>query len=317
MVGKLIKKVIISVLIIVFANLQSFANVRNQEHLLQLDSPRPVTLLVGLKAFELAQQEAPTIAGRKIIEINRTGNWVDAVKKTHAQQIIVKQNSGFVGLYTREGALIRAIEMQDGSNPIQQEAMAPLVEEYQYKEVQDKLGYQTGGLIDPYRPQDYTSIHDDNARLAPGWGYNSQYDKPKSKRSAFVDFINFAPIDVTTPINYAGSFGGNSTISMAYTLGVLPHVGAFLTRMKRGEAEAKDYQYYKTETAVPHYLGETPRYSYYNGARHDETNPINTDPNFPMYSQPPQAFSQAYPYYGQNYHNRLPNFVPGGGVVGN
>ncbi len=286
----------------------SYAEIYQHPHSIGLNNESYVILLVGVKQHELAHNELGMLQGKKVIEVIRTGNWIDSVQKAEAAEVIVRHNSGFTGLYTPGGTLVRPIELADGSNPIQQETRTGAVSDYPLLQLQDKVGYQTGGRIDPYKPQQYISTHENNARLSPGWGYNSDYNQPRSKRSAAVDLMNYVPLDVTTPLNYAGRFGGNRSLSFAYSLGVLPHIAGLAARMKRGQAEANDYQYYKREQGIPDYLDRAPDY-YYEGARNEETNPITTDPNFIRYDNAPQAFRQAYPTYGVR-QNSGPNFQP-------
>lgn len=293
----------------------SFAEIYQDPHSIGLNNESYVILLVGLKQHELAHNELGLLQGKKVIEVIRTGNWMNAVTKADASEVIVRHNSGFTGLYSPNGDLVRPIELADGSNPIQQETRTGAVRDYPVLELQEKVGYQTGGRIDPYRPQQYISSYANNARLSPGWGYNSDYNQPRSKRSAFVDLMNYVPLDVTTPLNYAGQFGGNRGLSFAYGLGVLPHLAGLATRMKRGQAERDDYQYYKREQGVPDYLDAAPDY-YYQGARNEETNPITTDPNFIRYDNAPKAFRQAYPAYGYGHGFQSPRNNFNSGISG-
>lgn len=303
-------KLILSIFLSVFLTVQQASAVIYQDpHSIGLSNDSYVILLVGIKQHELAHNEQYLLRNKKVIEIVRTGNWVDAVSKAGAKEVLVKQNSGFAGLYTPAGALVRPIELADGTNPIQQETRTGAVQDYPYLQMQNSPGYQTGGRIDPYHPQQAIDSYDNNTNLSPGWGYNSQYNQPRSKRSALVDMMNFVPLDVTTPLNYAGQFGGSPSLSFAYGLGVLPHIGGLMARMKRGQAERNDYEFYKRERGVPDYLDRAPDY-YYSGARNEETNPITTDPNFIRYDNGPKAFQQAYPNYG---YAPVPNFGRGAG----
>ena len=288
----------------------SYAQVYEHPHSIGLSNDQYVILLVGLKQHELAHNELGILRGKKVIEVIRRGNWVDAVKKTEAQEVLVRHNSGFAGLYTPAGDLVRPIELADGSNPIQQETREGVITDLKFD--QSKVvpnGYTTGGRIDPYHPQQYIELYNNTARLSPGWGYNSNYDKPRSKRSALVDLANYVPLDITTPLNYHAQFGGSPTLSFAYGLGVLPHIGGLMARMKRGQAEKADYDYYKRERGFPDYLDRAPDY-YYQGARNEPTNPIITDPNFIRYDNAPQAFQQQFPTYGYN-RGQAPNFGAG------
>ncbi len=308
--GRVIKKLIFALLIILMTSSSSFANIYNDPHSIGLSNKVFTILLIGIKQRDLAHEELGNLKGKKVIEIDRTNDWVDAVDKTEAQEVVIRQNSGFVGLYTPGGELVRPVRVADGSNPIQQETRVGVYNSYPMEELYNKQGYQTGGVIDPYRPQEYVSQFANNARLSPGWGYNSNYNKPRSARSTFVDLMNFVPLDVATPFNYAGQFGSNKSITAAYGLGVIPHIAGLATRMRRGQAEKADYDYYKRERGMPDYLERSPNF-YFQGARNEPSNPIVTDPNFIRYENAPQAFQEYLPNYGNSYTTPKPNFLPG------
>ncbi len=257
-----------------------------------------VILFVGVSANELAEHEKKLLRGKKVIEIEKTDNWEKSIINTSAQEVVVRQNTGFVGLYTPNGSLVKGLDLIGAPNPYLANQPIPTpVQSMVYQDV-DKQGYTTGGRIDPYQP---LVIYEpkNNARLSAGWGYNSQLDQPKTyKRSAIVDFLNFAPIDAVTPFNYPGTFDQVS-IPAAYGLGVLPHIGGLFAARRRAKAEQQNFEYYQRQGA-PDYLEEPVQYYRYNQFQSKEpTNPITNDPNFMRLQQMPQSFNRSFPYYGQ------------------
>lgn len=233
-----------------------------------------IILLVGIKATELAIEETSMLHGKKIIEISSSDNILDSIKNTNAEEVILRQSSGFVGLYSRNGILIRSINLLDGSNPVQKISSSPY-QSLMYRDQRD-YNYPVGSKIDPYQAETLVYPKNNHANLSPGWGYNSQIKYPSSKRSAIVSFLNFAPLDTVTPLNYPGYFD-QSGLTFAYGFGVIPHIGGLIANLARSNAEKKDYEYYKTQQP-PNYI-EAPT-TYYRGNPYEQTNPINIDPRF-------------------------------------
>ena len=312
MKGRVLNSVMKFFLVVAMTFGAASAEIASHSHSIGLTNNVYKILLVGIKQHELAQQEMYLLNGKKPVEILMTNNWIDAVKKVDAREVIVKHNSGFAGLYKPNGDLVRPIMLADGSNPIQQQAKVGIYDTYPNSMLQNQMGYSTGGRIDAYAPQRYVSDRNDHKRLMAGWGYNSKYDHPPSKRSAVVNFLSFMPLDVTTPLNYVGQFGGSPSLSLAYASGVLPHVTGFLAKLKRAQAEGKDYDYYRRAQSVPEGIDRQP-VLYYQGAKHEESNPITTDPNFVRYQKPPQAFQNQFPEYGMGYNSPQPQFGAGSG----
>ncbi len=255
-----------------------------------------VLLLVGVRAQEIADNERGIFQGKKVIEIPRTDNWQSHVSSHGASEVILKQNTGFVGLYSASGFLIRPVQtIDDVMNPLNTQNSGP-----SYPDQVQRVAYQqyvynpysTGGIPNPYVLPP-TAEPRNNARLAPGWGYNTQIDKPASKRSIAVDFLNFVPIDVVTPLNYPGYFD-QTGLTTAYGLGVIPHIGGLIARVVRGKADRSDYEYYRAQGP-----GDSVEYpvQYYNNPPGES--PFIEDPNFMRYQQMPYAFEQDYPGYGQ------------------
>lgn len=282
---------------LVWAIILSVLLVFHPSHKVSADlyQPKPYSvLMVGVKAHELAINERSILNGKRVLEVPRTDNWQKSIDSTGATEVIVRQNTGFVGLYTPSGILLKSVQMADGSNPANQGATAP-VQSLTYQEQVD-FGYSVGGKIDPYKP---INVYEpkNNARLSAGWGYNSNQGHPETKRGAISRFLEFSPIDTVTPLNYPGYFDQRG-LTLAYGLGVIPHIGGLVAAKMKAKEENDYYNETKISSGVPGY-SENP-VTYYRNDGREPTNPIVTDPNFLRLDPMPQAFNQTYPGYGNN-----------------
>ncbi len=259
------------------------------------DPTTATILLVGLTGDELADHERKVLTNKKVIEVPCSDNWQKTIASVQANEVILKQNTGFVGLYTSGGFLVRPLETQEGNPYFKNNAEVPPTQRVGHQLEYSRYGYSTGGRIDPYQPKaDYYEPRD-SMRLAAGYGYNTHIDQPRTnKRTVIGDLFNFVPIDVVTPFNYPGTFD-QLGISSAYTLGVLPHIGGALVAMRRAQGDKANYDYYKQQYP-PDHADTPPIVNYYNRA--EPTNPIVTDPNFMRMQPMPQAFQRDYPNYG-------------------
>lgn len=252
-------------------------------------------LLVGVTADELADHELKILKGKKIIEVPYNLSWRNTLDNTHPDEVLLKQNSGFVGLYTPGGSLVRAIDLEAG-NPYLEKNPAPPERIPEAHEIEfNQLGYSTGGQIDPYQAQGYHYEPKDGSKLAPGYGYNPQVQQPRVfHKSAWVDLLNFVPIDTITPFNYPGTFD-QTGIGAAYTLGAIPHIGGAVAQWRRAKSEKENFDYYQSQQPPTH-SDYPPIYSRVNPA--DPQNPISSDPNLIRYQDMPQAFVREYPAFG-------------------
>lgn len=251
-------------------------------------------LLVGVAADELAEYELKVLKGKRIIEIPSSQNWRTTLENTHADEILLKQNSGFVGLYTPGGSLVRAIDLEGGNPYLEKNPLPPDHMQISHEIEFGQIGYSTGGRVDPYQPLGYHSEQKDETKLAPGYGYNSQIDQPKVfSRSSWMDLLNFVPIDVVTPFNYPGTFDQHG-IGAAYTLGAIPHIGGAVAEWRKAKADKGNFDYYQQQQP-PNHVEYPPVYQRFNSG--SPTNPITDDPNFMRYQTMPQAFVREYPSY--------------------
>ncbi|MBI2995281.1 MAG: hypothetical protein HYY52_01035 [Candidatus Melainabacteria bacterium] len=113
---------IVLFLIIAFIQAPSFSTELN--HLPESDSnnsspllafKNPVCLLVGLSNNELSYREISSLSGFDFFSVPYRADIVALVQEIKPSQVIIKHPSGFVGLYSTEGQLIRGVETQGGS----------------------------------------------------------------------------------------------------------------------------------------------------------------------------------------------------------
>lgn len=69
----------------------------------------PVTLLVGLNNSELSYHEISNLAGFELFSVPYRSDIKAVVEQIKPSQIIIKHPSGFVGLYSIDGQLIRGV----------------------------------------------------------------------------------------------------------------------------------------------------------------------------------------------------------------
>jgi hypothetical protein len=250
---------------------------------------RPVIVLVGVKPLDLTATEQQELYNKDILELNPEDNWYQAIKDPDVQAVILRQRSGFVGLYNPSGVLVRPVNLASQPNIALKGSPLPYPSQNVVYSSWDQLGYNTGGRMDPYRPQ--TVYYSNRQQLAPGWGYNSKANKPSGGPLATaLNLFSYAPLSLVTPFNYPGNFQA-ANIATVYSVGVLPHVGGLLMEMRRSSGDKARYD---ANTAQPPFYAEYP-VQYYNPA--DPSNPMSRDPNMLMLNPMPQAFQQNFPNY--------------------
>lgn len=254
-------------------------------------------LMVGATVDDLAESEKSILDNYEVVQVPAESAWERVLEQSDATRVIIKQPSGFVGIYDADGKLMRRV----GQQAPKQGLATPLVSQdanpnavrpdanftyYQW----DQLGYNTGGRRDPYRAQ-FNSEKHNMQKLAPGWGYHREVEKP-SKMDMVYRLFSFMPNDTTTPFNYPGTWD-SANVPIAYTLGAIPHIGGAIYEYKKGN---EDHERYEAETKPVPYYAEYPP-NYFNNA--EPSNPISRDPNMIRYQQMPQAFQEQYPHYNE------------------
>ncbi len=74
----------------------------------------PVTLLVGLSESELSYREISSLSGFELFSVPYRSDIKNLVEQIKPSQIVIKHPSGFAGLYTPEGQLVRGIQTVAG-----------------------------------------------------------------------------------------------------------------------------------------------------------------------------------------------------------
>ncbi len=69
----------------------------------------PVCLLVGLNITELSYREISSLSGFELFSVPYRSDIKTLVEQMKATQVIIKHPSGFVGLYSTDGQLVRGI----------------------------------------------------------------------------------------------------------------------------------------------------------------------------------------------------------------
>lgn len=259
-------------------------------------------LLVGVSPTELNSSENGLLAGKELVNIPFSYSWLGNVKQIEPSSIILRQPSGFVGLYDPKGNLIRQVSVID-----------PVIDsEYNYSGIGkspylrqdastnrwDVLGYTTGGRRNQYSGLTNEVIHNNHPKLAPGWGYNSQVRNGSSNggpngggiKNALLSFVSLLPTDAATPFNYPGTYT-QLGISGGYAFGALPHIGGLAAQVVK--ARDNQAQYNRQSNPVPYY-SEAPPQAYTNFSK---TNPISYGNGAAAYGNEPlgQAFRTNFP----------------------
>ncbi len=74
----------------------------------------PLCLLVGLNNSELSYREVNGLAGFEFLSVPYRSDVMDLISELNPSQIIIKHPSGFVGLYSPDGQLVRGIQTVNG-----------------------------------------------------------------------------------------------------------------------------------------------------------------------------------------------------------
>lgn len=74
----------------------------------------PVTLLVGLSGSELSYREISSLSGFELFSVPYRSDIMSLVNQIKPSQIVIKHPSGFTGLYTPEGQLVRGVQTVAG-----------------------------------------------------------------------------------------------------------------------------------------------------------------------------------------------------------
>lgn len=105
----------------VISNLNSGSNVQQRIETKIEDIPHfanPVVLLVGLDNKELTYREFSNLSGYDFFTVPYGTDTTNLVEQVKPNQVIVKHPSGFVGLYSPSGQLIRGVETISGNEEI-------------------------------------------------------------------------------------------------------------------------------------------------------------------------------------------------------
>ena len=121
----IITALLINIYLPAYSN-NEFSDVNQRIETTQEDIPNfkaPVSLLVGLNSSELAYQEFSALSGFEFFSVPYRTDIKTLTQQINPTHIIIKHPSGFVGLYTPDGQLIRGVQTISDT----QTALAPQV----------------------------------------------------------------------------------------------------------------------------------------------------------------------------------------------
>ena len=200
----------------------------------------PVTLLVGLSSTELSYHEISNLSGFELFSVPYRSDIMALVGQINPSQVIIKHPSGFVGLYTIEGQLIRGVETTTASqiagfpesvppSIIQPTQADPIFENVYYP------GSVTGAI--------------------PHGGLG--YTPPPRGRSIGRHLLKLAAFTGVTPIAYSyyfnrdkGFFGfprAQNTLSGLFAVSAIPTGIAAASSYLDSRFEANDYNNARTQ----------------------------------------------------------------------
>ncbi len=252
-------------------------------------------LIVGATYNGLSLATRQSLGDINVVQIDYTPQWKRYIEQTDADKVIIKHPGGALGLYYKDGTLIRNLGVSSASYayPYMMPASAqrPPAEDVTSTRDWHPTGYTTGGRIDPYRNYSPPSTKRNYQAMAPGWGYSREQTAP-TKKDTLYQFMSFFPIDTVTPFNYPGTFD-SAGVPTAYSLGVIPHIGGLALEMREAKKQQEIYQ--ANAAAIPEHL-EFPVQMINN---QESTNPFTQDPNFIRMNPMPQAFDANFPQYDE------------------
>lgn len=156
----------------------------------------PVCLLVGLQSNELSYKEISSLTGFELFSVPYRSDLKTLTEQIKPQEVIIKHPSGFVGLYTAGGELIRGVQTHEGATDttyLHPEAYPPsIIQPHEANAVYENVYYP--GSITGSVPHG-------------GIGYTS----PPKGRGVWRHFLKLAAFTGLVPFQYPGYFMAYST----------------------------------------------------------------------------------------------------------
>ena len=90
--------------------------ITDREHL--LESNNPIALLVGINGSELSYHEISNLSGIELFSVPYRSDLMLLIEQIKPSQVIIRHPSGFVGLYSVQGQLIRGVQTTGGSQQV-------------------------------------------------------------------------------------------------------------------------------------------------------------------------------------------------------
>ena len=155
---------------------------------------KPVALLVGLNSSELTYNEISLLSGFEFVVAPYRSDVKTLVEKVNPTQVIIKHPSGFVGLYSCEGQLIRGVKT------------------FNYNEATLFPGSFPPSVIQPYEANSaYPSLIYSGSLTGTVPHGGLGYKPPPKGRGALRHLLKLATFTGLVPFQYPGYFNAYST----------------------------------------------------------------------------------------------------------
>lgn len=188
----------------------------------------PVCLLVGINSNELSYREISNLSGFELFSVPYRSDIHSVVDQIKPSQVIIKHPSGFVGLYTISGQLIRGVQ------PVAQAESSTI------------LGSIPQSIIQPLEANPtYESIYypgiESGAIANGGVGYNKQ---PVGRGNFWRNLLKIVSFGYMVPFQYPVFYNGfpnRSSIAGSLIVPAIPSGISALATYADSKFEAADY----------------------------------------------------------------------------
>lgn len=158
----------------------------------------PVCLLVGISSNELSYRELSSLSGFELFNVPYRADLKTLIEQINPVQVIIKHPSGFIGLYTKEGELLRGVQASSGSSQnlsVSPESVPPsIVQPVEANPIYENI----------YYPGSVTGA-------IPHGGLG--YTEPPKGRGVFRHLLKLATLTGLVPFQYPGYFMAYNTYS--------------------------------------------------------------------------------------------------------
>lgn len=205
----------------------------------------PVCLLVGLNSSELSYHEVSSLSGFELFSVPYRSDIRALVEEINPSQIIIAHPSGFVGLYTSGGQLVRGVETTTRQHDITlfPNAVPPsIIQPQEANPIFENVYYP--GAVTGQVPHG-------------GLGYQA----PPKGRSSLKNLLKIAAFGAIVPFQYPGYFTGTklgvitepSNVAASLFYQAIPSTISAASAYSDARFEASEYEFARTQPRDYHF----------------------------------------------------------------